>query len=280
MKNVNLNLKSTATKMATLLLVAMITLNFSACKKNDKGGEVTPQNYEAGNIPGLGKTEGDLTGTPFTLPNGVKLSGDITGSGYQDNYWDWSSIDQAPQYQFVNKNGEVEMRTHTMLRSANDSPVIHYYGSGYGFVDLLITLSNTSSSSITVTFPAGTILISASGECQNGILLQTVIITIPANSDYVICLGLYCGNLTKHAASNEDVYKFGVISDAQPLIDLCNLLKNKKIDISSFSPASNDDYNAYCDIVGELQNFVWMITDIGMALSDDNISYINSLPNK
>lgn len=206
-------------------------------------------NYEPGNIPGLGNTPGNLTGESFSLPN-VWLSEEITGAGHYNDYWD----------------------------KPIEEPEIHYYGSGKGYVDLLLKLSNAGSTSITVTFPAATIFVSKTGNCQNGILLKEVKITIPANSYYYLCLSLYCGNKHKSAAGSNDVYNLGVISDADPLIDLCNKLKNKKINIEKFSRTNTEDRYTYNSQIDMLQNILWKVTD-GNGLTQGDIEYINSLPN-
>ena len=206
--------------------------------------------YEAGEIPGLGDTEGSLTGSPFELPSDVELVGDITGSTNYSYYWNQSTVVQT----------------------------IHYYGSGSGYVDLLLKLRNVRSTSITVTFPAATILVSKTGRCQNGVLMQKVTVTIPANSEYHLSLSFFCGNAHKSPAGYSDVYVFGVVSNAKPLIDLCNRLKNKKINIEKFSNSSTSDYNIFSGQGSKIQNIIWSVTD-GEGLNESDIEYINSLPN-
>jgi len=282
MKSIKFNLKKETSKLMMFVCAAIIALNFNACQKDDKSEEptVTPVDYQAGNIPGLGDADGDLTGTPFTLPAGVELSGDITGAGYQLEYWDLSS-NSSPSIlrSFVNKDGEVETRTVAppFRNSEADAP-IYYYGSGAGYVDLLIPLRNTLSSQTTVTFPAATILVSKSGECQNGILLKKVTIIIPSKSDYRVCLSFYCGNLHKHSASGSEVYTFAVISNASPILDLCDRLKNKKINIEEFSRTSYEDCSVYLNQIDDLQGMVWSITEHN-GLSQYYYDIINSLPN-
>ena len=233
--------KNVAVKFMLLVFVA---ISFIACNKENL------IIYEAGDIPGLGGTPGDLTGNPFELPSNVELIGDITGSGNYSGYWNHSTGGQE----------------------------IHYYGSGRGYVDLLLKLRNARSNPVTVTFPAATILVSKTGRCQNGVLMQKVTVTIPANSEYHLCLSFYCGNAHKNAAGNSDVYVFSVVSNAKPLIDLCNKLKNKKINIEKFSNTSTSDYNIYSGQGPKLQNIIWSVTD-GEGISESDIEYINSLPN-
>jgi len=280
MKTIKFNLKKETSKFAMLVCVAVVTFDFSACQKDDKSNDATvkPVDYAAGNIPGLGDADGELTGTPFTLPTGVELTGDITGAGSQYGYWG-ASYSSAPMSSFVNKNGEVETKAFApSFRSAEADAPIYYYGSGEGYVDLLFTLRNTLSKQATVTFPAATIISSASGEYQNGILLKKVTINIPSKSDYCICMSLYCGNLNKHAASSSESYVFGVVSNASPILDLCDRVKNKKINIEEFSPTSSDDMSVYFNQIVKLQGVVWSITEHD-GLDQYYIDIINSLPN-
>jgi len=209
----------------------------------------TEGTYDAGNIPGLGNTVGSLTGTPLRLPNGVELTGDITGgAASQDNYWN------------------------------NNSSTNYYYGSGVGYVVLLILMNNTNSVSVTVTFPAASIFVSESGNSQNGVLLKETVITIPAKSAFRLCLSLYCGNHNKSAARSNDVYTLGVVSNANLLLNLCQLIKNKKINIEKFSRTSSNDQNVYYNQANNLQNILWQITD-GGGITANEIDYINTLPN-
>jgi len=281
MKSIKFKLKKETSKLMMFVCAAIIALNFNACQKDDKNEEptVAPVDYPAGNIPGLGDADGVLTGTPFTLPAGVELSGDITGAGNQYEYWDLASYSSAATYSFVNKNGEVETRTFASpFRNSEADAPIYYYGSGAGYVDLLLPLRNTLSKQATVTFPAATILVSKSGECQNGVLLKKVTIIIPAKTDYRVCLSFYCGNLQKHSASSSQVYTLGVISNASLILDLCDKLKNKKINIEEFSKTSYEDYAVYTDQIGDLQGMVWSITEHN-GLSQYYYDIINSLPN-
>jgi len=244
MKRMKLNLKNLTSRLLLLVCIAIMAVSFNACNKDDL------EYYEPGEIPGLGDAIGDVPGQQFTLPNGIELTGNITGSISSNNYWNQSSSGQT----------------------------IHYYGSGSGYVDLLLKLRNVRSTSITVTFPIATVFISRTGNAQNGVLLQKVTITIPANSDYNLGLVLYCGNQHKGSASSGSVYDLGIVCNASSLIDLCNRLKNKKINIEKFSPASTADKNTYNSQKDILQRIVWQVTD-GNGLTQNDIDHINSLPN-
>jgi len=55
-------------------------------------------------------------------------------------------------------------------------------------------------------------------------------------------------------------------------------LKNKKINIEQYFKET-DGMDKYEDIVAFLQNILWNVTDSESGLLDDDIEYINSIPN-
>jgi len=265
------NLKKTTSKLILLTCVAMMTLSLNSCIKSgedplDNGGE----------IPGLGNAEGSLTGTPFKLPDGIELTDDITGASYSEYYWD---LYTSSVRNFVEKDGTVKNMILPVWTRAEEANESHFRGSGYGYVDLLIPLRNTRSTPVEVTIPAATIILSKAGDCQHGVLIKKVTFTIPANGSYRLILSLYCGNLSKDSAGTGDIYIWGVVSNAQALLDLCDRVKNKKINIEEFVSTSSTDENTYDRQVSRLQSIVWEITDYSGKLSDDDIAYINALPN-
>jgi hypothetical protein len=249
----------------------MMTLTVSSCSK-----WIEDLLKGEGSIPGLGNVTGELTGTQFKLPDGVIPVGDITGEGDQENYW---TLNAPTERMFVQKDGTVEKRITPVRTRAGEEMEIHYFGSGEGYVDLLITLQNTRSTAVEVTIPAATIFVSKAGDTQNGVLIKKVVFTIPAGSVYRLCLSMYCGNLSRGTAHRGDIYVFGVVSDAKALLDLCDRVKNRKINIEEFSRTSSTDKSIYDTQAEKLQSIVWQITDFSGKLSDSDISYINSLPN-
>ena len=280
MKQLENNLKTATSKLMLFACAIIMTLSLNSCLddwfKKDK-------EEEGVEIPGLGNAGGELTGTPFKLPDGVVVEGEITGASYsndQDNYWTRSFASGVTTRSFIHKDGRVETKPIPVQTRANETtPIFYYRGSGPGYVDLLIPLRNTRSTSVDVTFPAATILVSKAGDCQNGVLLKKVTVTIPANSVYHLCLVFYCGNASKSSAGRYDVYVFGVVSNARALLDLCDRVKNKKINIEEFSRTNSNDRNTYSDQASRLQSIVWNVTDYYGKLDEEDIKYINSLPN-
>lgn len=260
-------------KFCLFLLAGILGCAAISCDKNDDSG---PQSvdYPPGEIPGLGNADGELTGTPFTLPDGVTLTGDITGKGSQYDYWDFSRF-SSNQYAFTTKEGIITTRSFIPKTRAGEEQ--HYFGSGYGYVDLLIPMRNSRSSSVTVTFPAALILRNDAGDCQNGVMIKKVTVTIPAGTDYHLNLAFYCGNAHKGSAGSNDRYSLGVVSDAKPLLDLCDRVRNKKINIEEFSPTNREDYDMYDSQKSRLQAIVWQVTD-EKGLTEEDWAYIDALP--
>ncbi|MDR2586030.1 MAG: hypothetical protein LBC84_07435 [Prevotellaceae bacterium] len=243
------NLKNVTKHIKSFVYLTIIGLSISSCEQLFDMYNFDMYNYEAGKIPGLGNNPGQAPGYTFTLPEGVVLYENITGGGSSGNYWN-----------------------HPL-----GSDGVHYFGSGSGYVDLKIPLRNTRSYQINVTFPAATILVARTGVSQNGVLLKEVTVTIPANSNYLLCLSFYCGNKNKSAAGSGNIYDLGVVSNAYPLVDLCNRVKYKRINIEMFAPMSTIDKNAYNSQIGTLQSIVWRVTD-GNGLTQSDIDFISSLP--
>lgn len=270
--------------MKKLLLIKIfgLILLFASCtggitnNGDDNTGDNTGSgnNYQAGEIPGLGDADGELTGTPFVLPDGVTLLGDITASGNSYGYW---NLSKAQEYHITNKDGSVT--TAQILPKSNRSDsLVCYFGSGSGLVDLLIPLHNSNDFPVKVTFPAALIVRNIAGICQNGVLLKKAIVEIPAKTDCYLNLSFYCANLSKDTPGGSDTYQFSVVSDAKPILELCDKLKNKKINIEEFDPTNADDMSTFESQAATLQIIVWMVTDydgVGVLYS----SYLNNLPN-
>ena len=276
MKNEKCNFTIAASRLMLLVSFAVMTLTVSSCSKIDDWFKT-----DKIEIPGLGNTDGELTGAPFTLPDGIELTGEITGAANHREYWTVYAVSATGRAIFgkAGKEGRnIETMTLPIRTRADEDDVINYFGSGYGFVDLLIPLQNTRATPVTVTFPAATILVSKAGDCQNAVLIKKVTFTIPALSDYLLCTSFYCGNLSKGSAYYNDVYILGVVSDAKPLLDLCDKVKNKKINIEEFVRTNSDDQSIYNSQVDRLQDIVWNVTDFS-GITDDDIKYINELPN-
>ena len=165
------------------------------------------------------------TGAPFTLPAGVTTVGALKGPD--------DSCDAATRVGF----------------SAQ-------------LVEVCITLHNSTAGTITTTFPPGIILISKTGEVQNGTQVQSVAVPVPAGRDTTVILELYCVNLSRHATAPGDQYTLGVVSDHTGLRELLTILANKQIDESS---------------VWDVQDAIWEVSD-GDGLTSETRTNMQALP--
>lgn len=260
-------------KIFMMMCVMNAMVLFTSCEKVDN------VDYLPGEIPGLGDAIGELTGTPYSLPLGVELTTDIYGGAEWHDYFTPAMNYTAFPARVAKRGKELPSKADKVTRAAlNDEAVTVYRGSGYGYVDLYLSLHNTNSNTTTVEFPAGLILENVEGYCQNGVLLKKTVVQIPANGEMMLSLSFYCGNAHKGAAGSYDQYVLGVVTDAAPLIELCERVKNKKINIEEYDATSETDYYEYYAIVDMLQDIVWNVTDYE-GLTEEDINYINSLPN-
>lgn len=266
-------------RMATMLVAPLI---MASC-----GGDGLDlgdlEDLLGGKVPGLGNKEGNLTGTPFALPAGVSLVEPIQGADSDvPDYWyydDNGTRAAAGIPTSAKPNGSTPLvRTPLSAATRADEPAWLWRGSGEGYVDLVVKLKNDGSSAQTVTFPAALIVKSVSGASQHGVLIKKATVSIPAGGQCNVVLTMYCGNLFRDSVHGGEAYEWGVVSDSPALKELCDLVKNKKINIEEFTPGNTNDYLTYIGQASELQSIVWNVTDWS-GLDDDDREYIASLPN-
>ncbi|WP_165022374.1 hypothetical protein [Dysgonomonas sp. ZJ279] len=248
-----------------LTLLLCLALSFTFCSSDDDNDNPIDNNVVVdtpGLISGLGDKEGELTGTPFVLPTGITLDGVITGS--RSHYYK----------SLASKESKLSSQLVSDFITKASAEVDVVMGSGY-YVSLYIPLKNTTAQDIEVTFPAGTIIVSNSGDYQNGVLLKKVSVKVPAgNKTLGFVLLMYCGNNSKSSSSSSETYKWGVVSNSSLIVDLCNRLADKKINYEEFEKGEE----AYNDQCVELQSILWSLTDYGDALNTNQIQWIDALP--
>jgi hypothetical protein len=261
----------------SLLTAATAALLFVSCEKNGSETEPEPKpkpepewvEDRPGKIPGLGNTRGEPTGTSFKLPDGVEIAGRIMG-GYD-----------PANYQSVGKRDAIRKTVQTRAEDGDIIGVDTIVGSGMLHVQIFIPLKNTTSQDISVTFPAGLILKSVTGACQNGLLLKKTTVNVPAKGLCGVLLIMYCGNEDLSQSFETEEYVFTVVSNSSPIMDLCERVKNKRINTEEYPSgrhgyADSDQYDAY---VLRLQDMVWKLTDRGEPLSKEDIAFIEQMEN-
>jgi len=279
MKQLEKKPKNALSKLIIFACALCLMTSFNSCSKIEDWFKEKEKDEFA--IPGLGGSTGKLTGTPYKLPDGIELAGEITGSGEFGYYWfdNYSASSKTERF-IARKDGTIktidENLTGLEIRAGEEK--VYYFGSGLGLVTLVIPLKNVRANPISVTIPAATVFESKTGSYQNGVLIKKVTFTIPANSNYQLGLVLYCGNASRSAANGSAVYVMGVVSDAKALLDLCDRVKNKKINIEEFPATNYESMSIFVNQASELQNIVWNVTDYN-GLTSDDIKYINALPN-
>lgn len=208
-------------------LLALVACSSGGNGKDDAGEP--PQNQSR---PGMGPSKEKPVGTAYTLPSGVELQKPIKGD---DPFC--IPVDQK----------EKDKK-----------------GSG-GLVRVCLNFHNTNTQlPITVVFPPGLVLISDSDATQNGILVQTTSIEVPAGrAQFFVPLYLYCLNKTRDpTAGGQDTYSLGPVTQDSSMQELTGLLQNKPLPLVE----SNNT----------VQESVWHITD-GSGLTASDRDAINKL---
>lgn len=231
-------------KFVLAMLIAMSGLLSSCVKEDDTVDEkpweidVPIVDYEPGKMPGLGNEGGDPTGPSYDLPDGFELDGPVVGFD--------GVITRADQVERV------------------------VVGSGTGLVRLIVKLNNTLNKSNSIVFPAGLILKPHTNNKQKGVLIKkTREITFKPFEKKEIVLDMYCANSSKGSSNSSVMYDFFVITDASPIWELINFVKDRVINWEEL-PLYSLGAEYYKPLVSKLQHIVWQLTDSGHHLSDAN----------
>jgi len=170
-------------------------------------------------------------GTPFTLPTGVTLEGGEMTGDVQQNCGDQSFVE---------------------------------YGSD--LISVCVGLRNTTGADITVTIPAGTVFLVKDPAGQNGIILQSHDLQVPAGQVAYFYFRPFCINEHCIYGRKEDRYTFGNVASDPKIAELIALAKTK-----SLKPDS--------DALVAFGPSVWDITD-GDGLTAEHRAQIAMLPNQ
>lgn len=246
-------------------LTFLLVISFSSCEKET--GE------EPGAIAGMGDASGELVVTPYDLPEGISIDGDISG------------VD-------LNENGSVTASAEekTLLKSWSFGNSYPNYGNGGQWIKLKLTISNDYSGKRTLFFPKGLVFKVNKSEYQHGILLQWTWFVLNPNSTRSIYLNLFCINKGKHGSSDDVQYTMAGITKSSLMWTLLNKIGWRKINSEHIFPhnealkssgnlkSSEEDLVEYYEEISELlQDAVWSITN-GDGLTAQQIQEIEALP--
>lgn len=208
---------------ASMGLLAALVLGLSACDNASFSDDAMAQAARDVVRPGLGEAPGLPETTPFVLPAGVRLVGEIRGA------------DEA--------SGECE------------DPGAPPGGSGI-YVRICVPLENLTGSPVQIEFPAGLVVVStAEGRNQHGLLIEKTLLTVPptvrggggcrrSEEDrkrpareeaeepcaYVAPLYLYCLNEERDPSNPFITYAFSGVTRDSALLELLRMLDGKTVD--------------------------------------------------
>ena len=133
-------------------------------------------------------------GTPFTLPAGITVEGDISS------------------------NVDLHCADKTALENASDLDFA------------CIGLRNTTTAEVPLTFPAGLTFVAKTVTTQNGMTIHSHDVTVPASTVKYFYFRLASLNQACDATGTQDVYTFGNVTNDAKLVEILGLAKTKKID--------------------------------------------------
>lgn len=223
-------------RQSFVLLAIAVSVAFSFYACKKGSSGDSEPTEQAGKIQGMGDSTGMPKGEQFVLPAGITTVGTIYG---------------------------------TLCDTAYE------VGSGT-LVEVCIAFFNSSSTDITLTIPAGLILLATDAtENQHGVVIQDTRVVLKANKLTRVGIGSYCINSHKSPASYNDVYTIGPVTSSTLMNQLIGWLKTKKVSRAEYT---SDD--AFRETETTIQLLVWRVSDgpaLDAALRNE---YLNRIPNK
>ncbi|RYZ38161.1 MAG: hypothetical protein EOO71_25145 [Myxococcaceae bacterium] len=185
--------------------VVAMALALAACSddgdsnENPDGGGTTDEK----NRPGMGLSEEEPEGLPFTLPEGLTLEEPIKG------YNPSNPEDCDDKYPDEAKGQGEQVR-------------------------LCFIFNNNTNAPITLQLPPGLIFVSRSLLVQNGMIAQRISIEVPPKTRYFQPIYSYCTNSGRESASLYDEFELGKVTQYQDFQELFRLLENKTVTRENF----------------------------------------------
>jgi hypothetical protein len=137
-------------------------------------------------------------------------------------------------------------------------------GSGMELVELVVELGNASAVPTTVTIPAGFVFVSNSGTYQDGLLFDSVNITVPASGSVRVLFRLYCLQQDREVASADATYRLGAVTTNPGLLAILALPRSRPVADGSLSATA-------------VQFSLWEVTDGRGALSSTQLDLLGSV---
>jgi len=137
-------------------------------------------------------------------------------------------------------------------------------GSGLLLVAITVEIGNSGNQPVAVTIPSGFVFVSVSGEFQDGLLLDTLTVQVPAAGSVRLVLSLYCLQGSRHAASTSATYRAGAVTTNPGLLAIVNLPRPH--------PVGNMSRTAYVT-----QQALWEVTDGASPLSATQLGLLRNV---
>ena len=220
--------------MKKIIFALLCTCCFCSCAFFDsitnanEISEGTDPSYDK--YPGMNASTLPLTGIPYVLPDGFRLTRVIMGE----------------QNQSSEEDRDDDMKVTDDM-----------FGSGL-FVIVTLDIKNLTDQHQVLELPRGLLLQSASTSYQNGILVKKVEIPFKANEERKVSIRFYCLNADLHGSDSGSEYApLGLVTNIPAFEPLFNVCEEKKINIDEYKTISILSYYGACTTVQEI---VWAIT--------------------
>jgi hypothetical protein len=137
-------------------------------------------------------------------------------------------------------------------------------GSGLLLVAVAVEIGNSGNQPVAVTIPSGFVFVSVSGEFQDGLLLDSLTVQVPAAGSVRLALSLYCLQGSRHAATTSAIYRADAVTTNPGLLAIVNLPRPR--------PVANASNTAYVT-----QEALWEVTDGTGPLSATQLNLLRNV---
>ncbi len=137
-------------------------------------------------------------------------------------------------------------------------------GSGGQLVDLIVEFGNSGNQPTTITIPAGFTFVSVSGVYQDGLLLDSITVQVPAGGTTRMLISLYCMQQTRGSATASAIYSATAVTTNPGLLAIIALPRP--------IPVLNESIKATIT-----QFAVWEITDGKGTLSANQLNLLRTI---
>lgn len=133
-----------------------------------------------------------------------------------------------------------------------------------GEFPITIVLTNTSSQTVTVTFPAGSTYWVENGDTQNLIIVYDVSIEVTAGDTVTYCLPTFCLNSSLSAPGGSDQYVLGTVYTGGCIGTIIDIIASK-------DPSAFDYYD-----LAVIQDAIWDCMDYG-EIDEYTLNELNAM---